>query len=138
MARMLGEFFACKADEIDDTLVEEGPYGRFPTIEAKTVSSVSIATLGATLDVGTYDELVERIEGPQAAHGETGIDQVPGELRDALAASADLDAVAVRWGATDEMADWQATDVRKVIGDLSLLARQAREADQQLWFWWSL
>jgi hypothetical protein len=64
---VLGEFFASRVDGVDDALIEEGPYGRFPTIEAKIVSSVSIATLGEILNTGTHDELFERIEGPQAA-----------------------------------------------------------------------
>jgi hypothetical protein len=134
---VLGEFFASRVDEVDDVLIEEGPYGRFPTIEAKTVSSVSIATSGEILNTGTHDELFERIEGPQAAHGEAGLGQVPNEVRDALASTHKLDAVAERWGTIDEMADWRPSDVRELIRDLALLARQAREADQQLWFWWS-
>jgi hypothetical protein len=136
---VLGEFFASKADEIDDAFVEGGPYGRrSPTVEAKTISSVSIATLGEILGAGTYDDLFERIEGPQAASGEAGIDQVPDEVRNALASADDLDAIADRWAATEEMVDWEPADVREVVRDLSRLARIARDADHHIWFWWSL
>jgi hypothetical protein len=68
---MLGEFFAAKEDEIDEVL-DEGPFGRArPTVEAKTVSSVSIATLGEILGAGSYDDLFERVDG---ASGESGIE----------------------------------------------------------------
>jgi hypothetical protein len=135
---MLGEFFAAKEDEIDEVL-DEGPFGRArPTVEAKTVSSVSIATLGEILGAGSYDDLFERVDGPQAASGESGIDRVPDEVRDALASADDLDAVADRWAATDEMDDWQGSDVRDVVRDLAVMAQQARQTDQQIWFWWSL
>jgi hypothetical protein len=137
---MLGEFFTATPDEIDERLIGEGPYSRFPTVEAKTVSSVSISTLGECLGAGAYAELFERIESRQAAHGEAGIDQVPREIRDALADAEDLDAVAERWAATDElkMDGWEPVETRQVVGDLARLAREARDAEQPVWFWWSL
>jgi len=133
---VLGEFFAAQPSEIDD-LLDEGPSGR-ATVEAKTVSSVSIATLGEVLGVGTYDDLFERIEGPQAESGESGIDRVPEEMRDALASSPDPDSIADRWGATDELAEWQPADVREVVRELARLAQEARQQEAQLWFWWAV
>jgi hypothetical protein len=135
---VLGEFFVADEADIDDALIEEGPYGRFTTVEAKTVSSVSIATLGEILGAGTYEALLDRVEGPQATSGEAGLDAVPPEMRDALAAADDLDSAADAWGASEEMAEWERDEVREVVGELAKLARQAREANQQLWFWWSL
>jgi hypothetical protein len=135
---VLGEFFVADEADIDDALVEEGPYGRFATVEAKTVISVSIATLGEILGAGTYEALLDRVEGPQATSGEAGLDAVPPEMRDALAAADDLDSAADAWGASEEMAEWERDEVREVVGELAKLARQAREANQQLWFWWSL
>ena len=104
------------------------------------MSSVSISTLGECLGAGAYAELFERIESRQAAHGEAGTDQVPREIRDALADAEDLDAVAERWAATDElkMDGWEPVETRQVVGDLARLAREARDAEQPVWFWWSL
>ena len=135
---MLGEFFAANAQDLDNALIDDGALDRISTVEAKTVSAVSIATLAEILEAGSYDELLERIEGPQAQDGESGIDRVPDDVRDALASSDDLDAVAERWWTTDEMSDWEESDVRDVVRELAHLAAEARRTDQQLYFWWSL
>ena len=93
---MLGEFFAAREDDVDETLVAEGPFERFETIEAKTISSVSIATLGEIVGAGTYDELFDRAdeEARQSEDGESGIDAVLPELQLALGRAEDLDSVA--------------------------------------------
>jgi hypothetical protein len=137
---VLGEFFAAREDELDAVLVEEGPFDRFETVEAKTVSSVSLATLGEILGVGSYDELFDRADrqARQTADGEAGIDAVLPELQAALAADAELDTVAARWAATDELADWDPGDVRDVVHELARLARHAQGKGQRLWFWWSV
>jgi hypothetical protein len=136
---MLGEFFAARVAEIDDAVLEEGPFGRFETVEAKSVTSVSIATLGALMGLGTYDELVDVVDdGRVADHGEAGIDVVPESLRDALASAGDPAPIARRWGETDEMRDWKAAEIRDVLAGLISLAQRARDTGAQLWFWWSL
>jgi hypothetical protein len=77
---VLGEFFAARPEDIDEALVADGPYGRLPTVEAKGLSAVSLATLGEILGVGTYDDLVNRIaEGPQAESGGSWCPHNPGE-----------------------------------------------------------
>jgi hypothetical protein len=120
-------------------LVEEGPFERYPTIEAKTVDPVSIATLGEIVGAGTYDDLVEKAsEGREAPHGECGLLSVPPEITAALATAADADAVAASWAVTDEMAGWDRDDVREVVRELAELAKKARATGRELWFWWSL
>ena len=134
---MLGEFFA--AATIDEALVEDGPFNRYETVTAKTVSAVSIATLGEILGIGTYDEVYELVDqGLVAEHGEAGVDVVPETLRDALASEDDLARVAERWHDTDEMREWRFEDVVQVVTDLAALARRACTEHAQLWFWWSL
>ena len=138
---MLGEFFAARPEDIDDRLVEDGPFERLPTVEAKSLSEVTFATLGEILGVGAYDDLVERAaEGPQSESGEAGILTIPTEIRDALATlDDDLDGVAKRWAATDELQGWWPQgELSVLLGELSQLARDARSSDQQLWYWWSL
>lgn len=136
---MLGEFFAVQPDEIDDALVEEGPHERFATVEAKTVDAVSISTLGEILGAGTYDELLDQaLNDRQAEGGEAGLTPVPTEVRDALATTNDLDSVAERWAGTEELAEWAPGDVREVVQELAALAKQAREANREVWFWWSV
>jgi hypothetical protein len=136
---VLGEFFAAWADEIDNAAIEDGPYDRFPTVEAKNQSEVTIATLGEILGVGNYDELIDRIaEGPEAASGEAGVLTVPSEVCDALAALGDVRDVAQRWGRTDELAGWEPESLEEVLRDLVPLARRASDEGRELWYWWSL
>ena len=138
---MLGEFFSARAEDIDDALVEGGPYGRLRTVEAKGLTEVSLATLGEILGVGTYDDLVGRIaEGPQAKSGEAGVLTIPIAFRDRLDGARDLDSVAERWTATEELTldGWDKGDALEVLRDLSDLAQSATSEERDLWYWWSL
>jgi hypothetical protein len=136
---VLGEFLAAAENEVDRSLVEDGPLERFPTVEAKTVSSVSIATLGEILGVGSYEDLLERArDGWQADSGEAGIEAVLPEIQEALASAADLGLIAERWAATEELEDWEPADVHDVVRELSTLARLARADGRRLWFWWAV
>jgi hypothetical protein len=137
---MLGEFFACSEDEIDATLIGEGPFERFEIVEAKTINSVSIATLGEIVGAGMYDELFDLADeiAQQSDDGHSGIDAVLPRVQQALAEATDLDAVAQRWGGTDELTDWRPEDVVAVVRELADLARRAQSDGRRLWFWWSL
>jgi len=138
---LLGEFFAARSEDLDEALVEEGPYGRLSTVEAKGLTEVSLATLGEILGVGAYDELVERIgEGAEAESEEAGLLTIPTELRDALAEAKDIDSVAGRWAATEEpsLDGWRTEDSLGVLRELSALAREAVADGRELWYWWSL
>ena len=46
--------------------------------------------------------------------------------------------VARRWGATEELADWETQDVEEILRDLVRLSRIARETGQGLFCWVSL
>ena len=46
--------------------------------------------------------------------------------------------VARRWGATEELADWEPQDVEEILRDLVRLSRIARETGQGLYCWVSL
>jgi hypothetical protein len=137
---MLGEFFAARPDEIE-SVVEAGPFGRFETVEAKGLTEVSLATLGEIMQLGAYDDLVERIgAGPEAESGEAGILPLPTEFRDALASIVDIHAVATKWAATEELEldQWQVSDAAEVLRDVAGLARRAQATSQQVLYWWSL
>ena len=135
------EFFACRREEIDDKLVEEGPHDRFDSVEAKSIDQVEVSSLGAVLGAGSYDELITKVmDGPEAESGESGVFTVPSEIRDALAACSDLDSAAERWAATEEMRldRWTAAQSRELLDVLAALARASKEDGRQLWVWWSL
>ena len=137
---MLGEFFAAAADDVEQ-FVEDRPFDRVETVEAKGLSEVSLATLGEILGVGGYDELVDRIgDGRQAESGEAGVLPIPAAFRDALAGVGSVHAVAERWAATDELKrdEWTADDAAEVLRDLCGLARRAASDGRDLWYWWSL
>jgi hypothetical protein len=49
---VLGELFSAHEVEIDDELLEDGPFERLQTVEAKGWSEVNFATLGEILQLG--------------------------------------------------------------------------------------
>lgn len=126
--------------EIDDALLDDGPAGRYPVVEAKTVDPVSVSTLGDILAIGSYDDLIDEVsEGPEAASGEAGVFTVPTAMRDALAApELDVTTVAERWHGTEELAAWRPDEVQAVVRELAALARRAAAESRELFFWWSL
>jgi hypothetical protein len=59
---VLGEFFAAHGAETDDELLEDGPFERLQTVEAKGLSEVNFPTLGEILQLGAYEDLVNRFD----------------------------------------------------------------------------
>jgi hypothetical protein len=92
--------------------------------------------LGATKSTRTAQTETDRFVG----RGEYGIDAIPTVIRDALATGGDLDRVAERWTATDELRRdrWTVEETHEVLRNLSRLAADARASDRELWFYWSL
>jgi hypothetical protein len=140
-ARVIGEYFAARLDEIDEKLVEFGPEGRFEIVTAKTHSVVTTGTLGEILGAGDSEELTAQAETNwYGESGECGIDVIPTALRDALAETTDLLRVAERWTATDELqlSGWTVDETQEVLRRLARLATDARSSGRELWFYWSL
>jgi hypothetical protein len=137
---VLGEFFAAGPADLEGTLLEEGPSGRYPIVEAKTVDPVSISTLGELLGIGSYDDLLDEVsEGPEAPSGEAGVFTVPARMRDALAAAEeDAAEIAAKWGATEELSGWAEEELQTLVRELVALAQRALRESRQLFFWWSL
>jgi len=138
---VLGEFFICGPDGLNQDLIDFGPSGRLPCVTAKGLTPVSIASLGALLGAGTHDEIDEQCgaEHYEAESGESGVWDVPGSVCQALLTRQNLEPIARQWVATDElqMDRWQPADGLSALTQLSELLRQQR-GDQVLWYWWSL
>jgi hypothetical protein len=141
IVRVLAELFAANPLEIDDDLLENGPHGRHSTVEAKSLTLVSIASLGRILGVGTYDQMFDQAASDhrEASSGESGVVLVPSALCDALVATAELEAAAASWAATEELRrdGWRPEDALPVLQELAELARNRTE-NQTVWLWWSL
>jgi hypothetical protein len=139
--RVLGGFFAADGRQIDAGLLATGPDCRFAVVAAKGLSPVNIASLGEILGTGTYEHVLgQSVSGHQEApSGESGVFAIPATLCDALVASRDLEAVAGRWAATDELRRdrWHTSEALDVLRQLAQLVG-ARSAGQPVWFWWSL
>jgi hypothetical protein len=135
VCRVLGEFFALRPGEDVGPYIEDGPWERTHTVEAKTLSEVSIGTLAALLGI---DEEV----GEQQVYGEgdeSGAFPLPDSFRDAVVSGVPEDVV-VKWAASEEMeADhWTAGLARETLTELQSLARQAQGDGRSLWFYWSV
>jgi len=137
---VLGEFFFCDHDEIDEALLATGPHGRHPTVEANGLSPVDLAKLGELLGAGTYRDVFAQSAQVhhESASGESGIFDVPESLADALVDAGDLAEIAERWSETDErrMSGWNAGAAASVLTGLKALT--AARGSKPLWYWWSL
>jgi hypothetical protein len=137
---VLGEFFFCGHDEIDESLVASGPDSGHPSVAANGLSPVDIARLGEILGVGTYRDVLDRTAQVhrESASGESGIYDVPDSLVTALLDTDDLAAVAGRWSETDELrlSGWNAAATGSVLAGLKALA--AGRGAKPLWYWWSV
>jgi hypothetical protein len=131
--------FAARDDEISPAIVDDGPYRHFPTVEIKQMDPVKMATLGAILGAGTYDELVSQmIESGRDGAGDCGVFRIPPEVRDGLAGMTGRDEVATRWAATEELDRWTNEETTAFLTELAVLASRAVRDDRQLWVWWEL
>lgn len=123
--------------EIDQEVVNYGPGPAFPGVEVKNVLT-QVATLGEIVNAGDADELLNAITSShqEGESGAYGLYHVPTSVREALASATDLNAVADRWGATEELQDW--SSVAEIVEELHDLARRAQREGKELWVWWSL
>lgn len=137
---MLGEFFVCDSDEIDEALLAGGPAARHAVVTANGLGPVEIATLGHILGAGSYADLLDLSADvhQEADSGEAGVVSVPAAVCDALAAAADLPAVAEQWAETEELrlSRWQPSDALGVLTQLSRLVES--RVGKPVWYWWSL
>jgi hypothetical protein len=102
--------------------------------------AVMLRKLQSLLTGVRYDELPEAEVALLAVEGEDGpwIVQLSEELRDALAGAqpSRLPAVAEQWVRTEEF--WEqppAAEVLPFLGEVTALARRARQADERLYCW---
>ena len=133
-----GEFFALDPRLVDAAFVEDGPSGRVPYVEANV--GPELAWLGEILGVDSSGDLLDRFEqdARRAEHGQAWLVRLPTELRDALGTLETVDAVAERWAATEELADWSTEVVRELVLELRDLAAGAKRDGAELWLWTSL
>jgi hypothetical protein len=138
---VLGEFFLCRGDDLDEELIAAGPSGRHAYVTAKGLTPVNIATLGELLGAGSYDEILQQAgaEHHEADSGESGVWDVPAGVCRALLTSESLETAAQQWVATEELQldGWRTADGVSMLTQLSELLAQQQDA-QQLWYWWSL
>lgn len=129
---LLTDFVIAREDEADALGEAEDPADTWPTLEAKGVETVKLATLcalaandsdDADAFAGAFDLVAgDAEEGPW-------ILAVPAEIVAVLAGIPDarLASIASRWAETDElqMDGWSAADARDFIGKLRRHAKQA-------------
>lgn len=139
---VLTEFFVADADQAA-ALAVPGPLDSdVPTLLAKSIDPVKVATLyqiaaGLTEEVDETDDPVDtkRPEGPWLV-------VIRDEVTSAFAAVSDdlLPSVSQQWAATEEwtLDGGTANDLLPVVRGLRDLARQAQPPDRRLYLWMSL
>ena len=137
---MLTDFFLATPDQLTELDSLPGPTGTLPTVQARRVDLVKLATLQELIEhAEPFDELVDALDSSMKGD-EDGpwILPVPHTIVSALAAADDdrLAQLAAAWADTDEwIADGgTARDLRLLLVQLSQLARQTTTG-KTLWVW---
>ncbi|MFD4671625.1 hypothetical protein ACFWNN_17950 [Lentzea sp. NPDC058450] len=137
---VLYDYFAAPTDELAATAIDGGPVHRFPTVETKSLDpAVVMGQLEELLTGRSYDEISDDPRcGEDVAiehDGEVLVLTVTDGLRDALAAAGDLDEVAVRWAAIEELDGFDPEVLAEILRDLRSLAAEAKKNGERLYCW---
>jgi len=142
---MLTDLISARAEEAQAILSTPGHANIWPTLEAKTVDQVKLASLafilkGKPLDDGPVIEYMKTFENLASA-GEEGpwLNLLPIDLVEYLARLRDdqIAAVATAWAATEEarLDRWNAKEVESFVRELSAFAGSARAQDRMVMLW---
>jgi len=123
-----------------------GPASRFPTVQAKQLDPVKLATLEASVPHRPDSTSVADVEsGLRMDWGEEFVYRVPQSLASALTElePGEIACCAAAWAETEEWrrdapAATRGQDLARLLGDLCLLARRARHEDKAMYVWMSL
>ena len=140
---ILSDFFLATPDQLSQLDISRGPAATLPTVQARRVDQVKLASLQGLIEQSTdFGELVSALDSSTRGD-EDGpwVAPVPQSIVSALAAADDVDLarLATAWANTDEwIADGgTALDLQRFLTQLSQLARQTT-AGKSLLVWISL
>lgn len=138
---MLGAFFLWDGSRLEPVLTGKGPSGLVPSVDVKGLTPVNIARLGDLLGVASYDAVIAQCgrKHRESDTRQSGVWQIPAAVGGALRGSRNLEPLAERWAATEELRrdGWTASHGLDVLSRLAeLLTHQERR--QELWYWWSV
>jgi hypothetical protein len=139
----LTDFVIAKDNEGGAIADADRPADHWPTMEAKGVDTVKLATLYSAI-TGQADAAIRNAFTLAGGDEEFGpwVFKLPTPVVDALVtlAAADIDGVAATWAATEEMQTerWNTIDGADLIGRLQQHAKKARAAGAAMFLWMSL
>ena len=137
---ILSDFFVATPEDLKRLDLSRGPAGVFPTVQAKRVDPVKLATLQAVVEGGSdIGELITAIDAAMLGDEEgPWLVTVPPSVTSALAGadSAGLSRLAASWAATEEwVADGgTAANLSPFVAQLGELARAASPG-RSLYLW---
>lgn len=142
---MLIDLIAATAEEAQAIMSTPGHANVWPTLEAKTVDQVKLASLAFILKGKPPEDepVIEYMKTFRnvASGGEEGpwIDLLPSDLVEGLAHLRDdqVEAVASAWAATEEarLDRWNAKDVASFLRELSAFAGSAQAQQRKVLLW---
>jgi len=142
---MLIDLIAAKAEEAQAIMSAQGHANLWPTLEAKAVDQVKLASLAFILKGKPPEDepVIEYMKTFQslASGGDEGpwIDLVPSDLVEDLAHLSEdqVEAVASAWASTEEakLDRWNAKDVASFLRELSAFAGSARAQERKVLLW---
>ncbi|HQR43757.1 MAG TPA: hypothetical protein PLX97_13775, partial [Gemmatales bacterium] len=133
--------------EAEEILASEEPSLTWDGFSCRGLNTINLATLWALAETGSADDGVERrLDAIRTLpEGDEGpwVDIVPPTMLAALAAIATMEdqeqeALAVRWGKTEEMDGWDASEVVDAVRSIGDTAESALLENKTLLIWTSL
>ncbi len=144
---VLSHLFVAEAFEADAVAASDEPSQAWEGFSCRGLDRIKLATLWALVEAGSPDDRLEsRLNAIRTIpEGDQGpwVDVAPPDMLRALAAVAAMEeceqtTLAERWGQTEELKDWEASEVCEVLRSIGDTAETAQLYNKTLLIWTSL
>jgi hypothetical protein len=144
---VLNHLLIADASEVDAVAASEEPSQTWDGFFCRGLDRIKLATLWALVEAGSADHgLEQRLDAirtiPEVDQG-PWVDIIPPKMLGALASIAAMEegeqeSLAERWGETDELEGWEASEVFDLVRSIGDSAESAELENKTLLIWTSL
>lgn len=144
---ILNHLLIAHPSEAEDAAASDEPSQTWDGFFCRGLDRIKLATLWALVETGSAeDRLEQRLEQIRTIpEGDRGpwVDVVPTKMLAALASIAAMEAdeqesIAERWGQTDELEGWEASEILDLVRSIGDTAETAQLENKTLLIWTSL
>jgi hypothetical protein len=144
---VLNHLLVADASEADAVAASDEPSQTWDGFFCRGLDRIKLATLWALVEAGSADDRLEQRldEIRTIPEGDQGpwVDIIPSKMMAALASIAALEegeqqAIAERWGQTEEFEGWEASEIFDLVRSIGNTAETAQLENKSLLIWTSL